>query len=115
MSLPLLNGTFTIKHFRNETVEELELKSTIVVRGGKIGNVHEFIYSGRFVKLSKGTEADVRRRIRQSWKAFFNDKGFCREKKEPMSLKRKPFEKSVMPTVFYDSETSKTTKICACY
>uniref|UniRef100_A0A0M3I8F7 Reverse transcriptase domain-containing protein n=1 Tax=Ascaris lumbricoides TaxID=6252 RepID=A0A0M3I8F7_ASCLU len=60
--------------------------------------------------MSERREADVWRRIKQGWKAFFKNKDFYREKKVPMSLKRKLFEKSVMPTILYDSETWATTK-----
>uniref|UniRef100_A0A0M3IA98 Reverse transcriptase domain-containing protein n=1 Tax=Ascaris lumbricoides TaxID=6252 RepID=A0A0M3IA98_ASCLU len=95
---------------KTKLMSNRELKSTIVVRGEKIESVNEFICLGRCVKMSEGTEADVRRWIKQGWKAFFKDKDFYCEKKVPMSLRRKFFEKSVMPTILYGSETWVTTK-----
>ena len=53
-----------------------ELKSTIFVRGEKIESVNEFIYLGRSVEMSEGTEADIRRRIKQGRKARLKNKDF---------------------------------------
>uniref|UniRef100_F1KYC2 LINE-1 reverse transcriptase n=1 Tax=Ascaris suum TaxID=6253 RepID=F1KYC2_ASCSU len=56
---------------KTKLMSNRELKSAIVVRGEKVESVNEFIYLGRCVKMSEGTEADIRGNTKQGWKVFF--------------------------------------------
>uniref|UniRef100_A0A0M3I600 Reverse transcriptase domain-containing protein n=1 Tax=Ascaris lumbricoides TaxID=6252 RepID=A0A0M3I600_ASCLU len=61
---------------KTKLMSNQELKSTIFVRDEKIESVNEFIYLGRSVEMSEGTEADIRRRIKQGRKARLKNKDF---------------------------------------
>ena len=84
-------------------------KKPIKIDDEALEEVKEYIYLGQLITLGKGHEPEIKRRITIGWKAFNKYKDVLKGKL-PMCLKRKVYNKCIVPAMTYGCETWRLTK-----
>ena len=76
-----------------------------MLNGEAVEEVDQFKYLGSVIAANGGVEADVRHRANKGWKVLGVLKGVMKNRGLGMSVKKVLYEKVVVPTVMYGSES----------
>ena len=75
-----------------------------IVDGKKIEEVDRYVYLGQMVTKDHDQVQEMKRRIEQGWSVFCKLNNIIRGKNVPMKLKRKAFNKCILPVITYCCE-----------
>ena len=79
--------------------------STISIMGTEIQYVEEYIYLGQIVSFTQRMEKEIKRRIAQSWKAFWSLKFIVLDKSLNRKLRLEALNTCVFPVLLYGCQT----------
>ena len=77
----------------------------VMLNGEALEEVDQFKYLGSVIAANGGVEADVRHRVNEGCKVLGALKGVMKNRGLGMNVKKVLYEKVVMPTVMYGSES----------
>ena len=77
----------------------------VMLNGEALEEVDQFKYLGSVIAANGGVEADVRHRVNEGCKVLGALKGVMKNRGLGMNVKKVLYEKVVVPTVMYGSES----------
>ena len=90
-----------MRHIRNEDGARLN----VMLNGEALEEVDQFKYLGSVIAANGGVEADVRHRVNDGCKVLGALKGVMKNRGLGMNVKKVFYEKVIVPTVIYGSES----------
>ena len=90
-----------MRYARNEDGARLN----VMLNGGAPEEVDQFKYLGSVIPADGGVEADVRHKVNERCKILGALKGVMKNRRLGMNVKKVLYEKVVIPTVMYGSES----------
>ena len=82
----------------------------LLLNGIPIECVDEYIYLGQKITMDSSKDKEVSRRISAGWQAFGKASWILKDQKTSLSLKRKLYDKCILPSVVYGAETWNLSK-----
>ena len=108
-SVGLLMNSRKTKAMSNKYIENAD--EILEIENQQIEEVEQYIYLGQRISLHDASkESEIKRRITLGWQAFGRASSVFKNKKIPIILKRKVYDKCILPTVTYGAETWNLTK-----
>ena len=80
-------------------------RMNVILNGDAFEEVDQFIYLGSVIAANGGVEADVRQRVNEGCKVLGALKGVMKNRRLGMNVKKVLYEKVILPTVMYSSES----------